>query len=136
MTEYHTIYKVMRDNIWASIEVFNNVHPRLGGVHTIMNSSSSVGNLWWCRQNPIPDLIKHCKTKLLLPLHEDICQCWQKGAVPQDMRDFKIITIYTNKGEKLYTIITTTGAIRSIVGKVFDRVILIRLQRLAEPIYP
>ena len=39
MTEYHKIYKVMRDNIWASIEMFNNVHPRLGGLHTIMNSS-------------------------------------------------------------------------------------------------
>ena len=53
MTEYHKIYKVMRDNIWASIEVFNNVHPRLGGLHTIMNSSGSVGNIWWYRQNAI-----------------------------------------------------------------------------------
>ena len=26
----------MRDNIWASIEVFNNVHPRLGGLDTVM----------------------------------------------------------------------------------------------------
>ena len=94
MTEYQNIYKVMRDNIWASIEVFNNVHPRLGGLHTIMNSSGSIDNLWWCRQNAIPDLIKHCKTKLLLPLHEVLCQCWQEGAVPQDMRDSNIITIY------------------------------------------
>ena len=40
-------FKVMRDAIWASIEVtFNNVHPRLGGLDTIMNSSGSVGNLW------------------------------------------------------------------------------------------
>ena len=53
MTEYHKIYKVMGDNIWASTEVFNNVHPRLGGLHTIMNSSGSVGNLWWCRHNVI-----------------------------------------------------------------------------------
>ena len=29
--------------------------------------------------NP-PDLIKHCKTTLLLPLHEVLCQCWQEGA--------------------------------------------------------
>ena len=110
MTEYHNIYKVMRDNIWASIEVFNNVHPRLGGLHTIMNSMGSVGNRWWCRQNAIPDLIKYCKTKLLLPLHEVLCQCWQEGTVPQDMRDSNIITIYKNKGEQLYTMITTTGA--------------------------
>ena len=26
MTEYHKIDKVMHDNIWASIEMFNNVH--------------------------------------------------------------------------------------------------------------
>ena len=110
MTEYHKIYKFMRDNIWASIEVFNNVHPRLGGLHTIMNSSRSVGNRWWCRQNAIPDLIKHCKTKLLFPLHKVLCQCWQEGAVPRDTRDSKIITIYKNKGEQLYTMITTTGA--------------------------
>ena len=78
------------------------------GLHTIMNYNGSVGNLWWCRRNAIPDLIKHCKTKLLLPLHEDLCQCWQEGAVPQDMRDSKIITLYTNKGER--NDLTTTGA--------------------------
>ena len=110
MTEYHNIYKVMHDNIWASssIEVFNNVNPRLGGLPTIINSSGSVGNLWWCRQNAIPDLIKHCETKLLLPLHEVLCQCWQEGAVPQDTRDSKIITIYKNKARG--TTVTTTGA--------------------------
>ena len=128
----------MRDNMWASIEVFNNVHPRLGGLHTIMNSSGSVGNLWWCRQNAIPDLIKHCNTKLLLPLHEVLCQYWQEGAVPQDMRDSKIITItiYENRGERDDCNNYMGIPLRSIVGKVFARVILIRLQKLAERIYP
>ena len=136
MTEYHKICKVMRDNIWASIEVFNNVHPRLGGLHTIMNSSGSVGNLWWCRQNAIPDLIKHCKPTLLLPLHEVLCQCWQEGAVPQDMRDSNIITIYQNMGERNDCNNYRGISLRSIVGKVFARLILIRLQKLAERIYP
>ena len=136
MTEYHKIYKVMRDNIWTSIEVFNNVHPRLGGLHTIMNNTGSVGNLWWCRQNAIPDLIKHCKTKLLLPLHEVLYQCWQEGSVPQDSRDSRIITIYKNKGER-YNCNNYKGiSLRSIVVKVFARVILIRLQKLAGRIYP
>ena len=98
----------MRDNIWASMEGFNNVHPQLGGLHEIMNSGGSVGNLWWCRHNAIPDLIKHCKTKLLLPLHEVLCQCWQEGAVPQDIRDYKIITI--QKQGRWGTTVTTTGA--------------------------
>ena len=137
MTEYHNIYKVMRDNIWASLEAFNNMHPRLGGLHTIMNSSGSVGNLWWCRQNAIPDLIKHGETKLLLPLHKVLCQCWQEGAVPQDMRDSNIIAIYkNNKGEKNDCNNYRGISLRSTVGKVFARVILIRLQKLAEPIYP
>ena len=136
MTEYNNIYKVMCDNIWASIEVFNNVHPRLGVLHTIMNSSGSIDKLWWCRQNAIPDLIKHCKTKLLLPLHEVLCQCWQEGAVPQDMRESKIITIYKNKGERNDCNNYRGISLRSIVVKVFARVILIRLQKLAERIYP
>ena len=96
----------------------------------------SVGNLWWCRQNAIPDLIKHCKTKLLLPLHDVLCQCWQDGAVPQDMRDSKIITRYKNKVERNDCNTYRGISLHSIVGKVFDRVILIRLQKLAERIYP
>ena len=136
MTEYHKIYKLMHDNIWASIEVFNNMHPRLGGLHTIMNSSGMVGNILWCRQNAIPDLIKHCKTKLLLPLHDILCRCWQEGTVPQDMRDSKIITIYKNKGERNNCNNYRAISLCSIVGKVFGRVILIRLQKLAERIYP
>ena len=54
ITEYRKIYKVMSDNMWATPEVFNNVHPQLlGGLHTIMSFSGSVGNLWWCRHNAI-----------------------------------------------------------------------------------
>ena len=136
MAEYHNIYKVMHDNIWASIEVFNNVHPRFGGLHTIMNSSGNVGNLWWCRQNTIPDLIKHCKTKLLPPLHEVLFLCWQEGAVSQEMRDSKSITIYKNKGERNDCNNYRGISLRSIDGTVFARVKLIRLQKLAERIYP
>ena len=109
--------------------------PTIGSLHTTMNSSGSVGNIWWCRQNAIPDLIKHCKTTLLLPLHEVICQCWKEGAVHQDMRDSKIITIYKNKSERNDCNNYRGISLRSIVGKVFARVILIR-QKLAERIYP
>ena len=31
-----------------------------------------------------PDLIKHCKTTLLQPLHNVLCACWKEGAVPQE----------------------------------------------------
>ena len=81
-------------------------------------------------------MIKHCKTTLLLPLHEVICQCWQEGAVPQDTRDSKIITLYKNKGERNDCNNYRRISLLSIVGKVFARVILMRLQKLAERIYP
>ena len=89
-----------------------------------------------CNDGIPPDLIKHCKTTLLLPLHEVLCQCWQEGAVPQDMRDSKIITLYTNKSERNDCNNYRGISLLSIVGKVFARVILIRLQKLAERIYP
>ena len=46
------------------------------------------------------DLIKHCKTALLHSLHVVLCQCWQEGAVPQDARDARTITLFKNKGER------------------------------------
>ena len=83
-----------------------------------------------------PDLINHCKTTLLLPLHVVLCQCWQDGSVPQDMRDAKIITLYTNKGERSDCNNYRRISLLTDVGKVFARVILIRLQRLAEQVFP
>ena len=46
------------------------------------------------------DLIRHCKTTHLQPLHDTLCQCWNEGGVPQDMRDAKIVTLYQNKGDR------------------------------------
>ncbi|XP_063595337.1 uncharacterized protein LOC134772300 [Penaeus indicus] len=79
-----------------------------------------------------PDLIKHCKTTLLLPLHEVLCQCWKEGAVPQDMRDAKIVTLYKNKGERNDCNNYRGISLLSIVGKV----ILARLQKLVKRVYP
>ena len=52
------------------------------------------------------------------------------------MRDSKIITIYKNKVERNDCNNYRGISLRSIVGKVFARVILIRLQKLTERIYP
>ena len=51
------------------------------------------------------------------------------------MRDSKIITIYKNKGERNDCNNYRGIPLRSIVGKVFARVILMRLRKLAERIY-
>ena len=83
-----------------------------------------------------PDLIKHCKTILLHPLHEVLCQCWIEGAVLQDMRDAKIITLYKNKGERSNCNNYRGISLLSIIGKVYAWVLLLFLQKLAEHIYP
>ena len=64
---------------------------------------------------------------MIIPLHEILCKCWQEGKAPQDMRDAKIIILYKNKGEQ-----TDCNGYRgifllSIVGKIFARVILVRM---------
>ena len=68
-----------------------------------------------------PDLIKHCKTALLHSLHVLLCQCWQEGAVPQDMRDAKIITLFKNKGERSDCKKYRGISLLSVIGKVFAR---------------
>ena len=83
-----------------------------------------------------PDLIKHCKSALLIPLHNLLVKCWEEGAVPQDMRDAKIITLYKNKGERSDCNNYRGISLLSIVGKVYARVVLARLQKLADRVYP
>ena len=40
------IHKVMADNIWATLlQVFSNAYRRLGGLHTRMSFSGSVGKI-------------------------------------------------------------------------------------------
>ena len=72
-----------------------------------------------------PDLLKHCRTTLLHSLHVLLCQCWQEGAVPQDMRDTKIITLFKNKGERSDCNNYRGVYLLSVIGKVFAKVILI-----------
>ena len=69
-------------------------------------------------------------------MHEVLCQCWQEGVVPHDTRDSKSNTIYKNTGERNDCSNYRNISLLSIVGKVFAQVMLIRLQKLAERIYP
>ena len=52
------------------------------------------------------------------------------------MRDAKIVTLYKNKGERSDCNNYRGISLLSIVGKVFARVILSHLQKLAERVYP
>lgn len=83
-----------------------------------------------------PDLLKKCKSSLLVPIHNIMVKCWSEGAVPQDMRDAKIVTLFKNKGERSDCNNYRGISLLSIVGKVIARVMLVRLQVLAELVYP
>ena len=52
------------------------------------------------------------------------------------MRDAKIITLYKNKGARSERNNHKGNFLLGIAGKTFARVILTRLQKLAETVYP
>ncbi|KAG6929473.1 hypothetical protein G0U57_005561, partial [Chelydra serpentina] len=54
----------------------------------------------------------------------------------QDMRDANIVTLYKDKGDRSDCNNYRGISLLSVVGKVFARVILNRLQKLADRVYP
>ena len=52
------------------------------------------------------------------------------------MRDAKIVTLYKNKGDRSKCNNYRGISLLSIVGKAFARVVLNRLQALADRVYP
>ena len=82
------------------------------------------------------EVIKSAKGPLLGHLHSLLRQCWTEGQVPQDMRDCNIVTLYKNKGDRSDCNNYRGISLLSIVGKLFARIALNRLQRLADRVYP
>lgn len=54
----------------------------------------------------------------------------------QDMRDSNIITLYKNKGDCSNCNNYPEMSLLSIIGKAFTRLVLNKLQTLAERLYP
>jgi hypothetical protein len=82
------------------------------------------------------EIIKCGKTSLLEPLHKLLCKCWEEGEVPQSMRDANIVTLYKNKGDRSDCNNYRGISLLSVVGKLFARIALNRLQKLADQVYP
>lgn len=82
------------------------------------------------------EIIKCGKPSLLEPLHKLLCKCWEEGEVPQSMRDANIVTLYKNKGDRSDCNNYRGISLLSIVGKLFARIALNRLQKLADQVYP
>ena len=84
-----------------------------------------------------PEIVKLAsESSLLGHLHDLLLQCWEEGTIPQDMRDAKIVTLYKNKGERSDCNNYRGISLLSIVGKAFARVVLSKLQLLADRVYP
>ena len=78
------------------------------------------------------EVLKCCKETLITELHEILYLCWSEGEVPQNMRDANVVTLYKNKGDRGDCNNYRGISLLSFVGKVFARVVLKRLQVLAE----
>ena len=83
-----------------------------------------------------PEVIKHGKLALLHHLHVLLLLFWKEGTVPQDMRYSDIVTLYKNKGDRSVCNNYRGISLLSVVGKGFARVVLTKLQILAERTLP
>ena len=109
------------------------------------------------------DLIKAGRQVLLSPLYSLLLKCWRERTVPLEMRDSNTITLYKNEGDRgnyknkgdrgdcnnkgdrgNYKNKGDRGdcnhyrgtSLLSVVGRIFARIILTRLQTPAERVYP
>ena len=81
------------------------------------------------------ELFLQCMSCLLPLLHDILVKCWRESKMLQDMCNAKIITYYKNKGLRSNCINHKGIFLLGIAGNVFARVILPRLQKLAERLY-
>ena len=82
------------------------------------------------------EILRDLKGPLLPHLYRLLLQCWKDGEIPHDMRDAKIVTLYKNKGDKGDCNNYRGISLLSITGKAFARVLLCRLQKLADRVLP
>lgn len=83
-----------------------------------------------------PEVLIAGKSVLLQPLYELLSLCWEEKEVPQSQRDSKISTLFKNKGDRGDCGNYHGISLLSIVSKAFARVILKRLQILADRVLP
>ena len=60
-------------------------------------------------------------------LQDLFTNCWEKGTLPQDLRDAVIVSLYKNKGEKSDSSNYRGITLLSIAGKILAGVLLNRL---------
>ena len=88
-------------------------------------------------QDGIPaEVLKENKEVVLPHLYDLLRQCWEKGMIPHEMRNAKIVTLYKNKGDRGDCNSFRGISLLSITGKAIARIVRKRLQTLAERVLP
>ncbi|WP_419639628.1 hypothetical protein, partial [Thiolapillus sp.] len=72
------------------------------------------------------EVFQHGGEAVLDKLQHLFTNCWEKGTLPQDLRDAVIVSLYKNKGEN-QTVQTTEASLLSSACKILVRVLLNRL---------
>ena len=116
------------------------ITEELDGVPSVAELSKAIDSLPTDKapgsDNIPPEAIKCGKPALLQPLHDLLCLCWEEGAVPQDMHYATIVTLYKNNGDRSDCNNYRGISLLSIIGKLYARILLHRLQLLADRVYP
>ncbi|KAI8483145.1 hypothetical protein Bbelb_391640 [Branchiostoma belcheri] len=129
----------LSDYVLNSIEDLS-ILEELDAVPTVEELSIAIDSLP-CGKAPgsdniPPKAIKQWKPALLRPLYDLLCLRWEEGAVPQDLRDATIVTLYKNKGHRGDCNNYRGISLLNIVGQLYARIHLYRLKILADRVYP
>ena len=73
------------------------------------------------------EVSQHGGEAVLDKLQDLFTNCWEKGTLPQDLRDAVIVSLYKNKGEKADRSNYRGITLLSIEGEILARVLLNRL---------
>ena len=73
------------------------------------------------------EVYRHGGEEVLHKLQDLLTNCWEKGTLPQDLRDAVIVSLYKNQGEKSDCSSYRGITLLSIAGKILARVLLNRL---------
>jgi hypothetical protein len=83
-----------------------------------------------------PEVFKAGGAPLASALLQVFLTCWDSGQIPSNLKNANIITLYKNKGDRSDCNNYRGISLLSLAGKILARVILPRLQSLAERILP
>ena len=65
------------------------------------------------------EVYQHVGEAVLEKLQDLFTNCWERGTLPQDLRDAVIVSLYKNKGEKSDCSNCRGITLLSIAGKLF-----------------